>query len=335
MINLYNDDRFKDLIFELDDGNVLAHKCVVAVSNVEYFQKLFDKNLQMTAYKIDPITNMMIIKINDCLVAEFSYIIRFCYNIQPTIHDFFTKFSYDFDKFEQMISAADRFGCLELIDGLTWLANIFKRDEKDQIYVILAEMFLKYPSCLGITKYLLSTFWTQIQDQKLSQELLIHFFKLYDVEIGTDNRTKMLYKLLKICDDKNVFIELAKTYNLLKYNSNEFNTTKQLITLGVYPDILDKIAKQYYIVVNNYPLKLAYTSHLIPIEKYKSKLSHLAHKNNIHSIFGYNGIPLTPSQSKSYEHHITNLKFDENGYLNIDNFDVSIKYIKIYFYEID
>lgn len=335
MITLFNDVRFKDLIFRLDDGEILVHKCIVAVANVEYFQKLFDKNIQLEVYKIDPITNMMIIESKDCTIAEFSYIVKFSYGITPRAKDFFDKDIYNFDQLELMISAADRFGCQSLIDSLTWLADVFNQIQKNSALVILTEILFRYPSCFKLIKHLLSSLWIHLKNETLSVELLLQFFKLYDVEVGNNHRGAILGRLLAVCNDNNILIELAKEYELLSYC--DIGMIQSLIKRNVYPDITDKLAKHKYVVVEKYPLKLAYSLlPVTPIHKYESKLKHFAKKGNIHSIALVTTTNIIDISKCTKDINLDSeyIKFDENGYLDINCLDKDVKYLRIYFYEV-
>ena len=73
MLKLYEDDRFKDITIQLDNGELKAHKCVLAVSSVVYFSTIFNQNWTETSSNV--------IKIEDCTVEAFEPLLMWCYRL--------------------------------------------------------------------------------------------------------------------------------------------------------------------------------------------------------------------------------------------------------------
>lgn len=123
--------KFTDVTFQLDDGQIKAHKCILATSNISYFEKLF-LGLEWK----ESLDNVVIIK--ECSLAEFTLVIQSAYGciLYDKTKPFNIQLLYD------LIAMGDRFGSNLCID-----AGILMCSENNKIeshYKDILDIFMKY-----------------------------------------------------------------------------------------------------------------------------------------------------------------------------------------------
>jgi hypothetical protein len=124
---LFNDERFKDITFRCNDGELRAHKCVLAASSNEYFRAMFSGNL--------PVEDVIDIDVSKDI---FTIILDDLYDPIDDLKVETNAFEREPGFVEQLLLAADRFRCPNLIK--TICANLDLVSAKT-----IAHIFLQYP----------------------------------------------------------------------------------------------------------------------------------------------------------------------------------------------
>ncbi|AYV77096.1 MAG: hypothetical protein Barrevirus12_5 [Barrevirus sp.] len=151
---IFEQQKFTDITFILDDGSIKCHRCVLAASAVTYFDKLFNSDNEWSESNTDTIV------IKECSKDAFLLLIKsiYGYKLYNKVNDINNEFfkptkdkplpSFDPQLVTDLLLVGDRFGsaiCLDtvktiiksqvltnVIDWLPYLLKIFRRFSPSQ-----------------------------------------------------------------------------------------------------------------------------------------------------------------------------------------------------------
>ncbi len=248
LTRLFNDDTYKDIIFELDSGiRMSAHRNVLYVSCVEWFQVLLKSSFKESSSEI--------VRIKDC---------------SSKILEIAIKCAYEFDTHREPIKdlfeAANKFMCPFLINNYINRHIIFTESQ----FVAFIVAVMKYPYGYdNILKQIticpmqtLKRILLKPKYVKHTEEIML--FILEKCQLMTE--TQYTYFLTDWLDFnkeiRSVTIELLKHANIISVYTKDVERhkklIKKLISLGYYDSReVDKFYKYpQHIVIQKYPLKI-------------------------------------------------------------------------------
>jgi len=169
---IYEQQKFTDITIILDDGQIKAHKCVLAAANIEYFDKIFNSLNEWKESSED------VLVIKECPKDTFMVLIKVIYgfnlykkdiNINITKSKLSHVVSFDPQLLADLLIVGDRFGSTICIDtalnivknqitknAYSWLGYILK---------IFSKFSPKYDTMLkNNLKYKVKTLTFSIKD---------------------------------------------------------------------------------------------------------------------------------------------------------------------------
>ena len=122
---IFEDQQFTDITFQLDDGEINAHKCILASSGIAYFDTLLNSQNRWKENSDN------IVVINDCPKYKFEYVIKSAYNCK-----LYNDKEFDINLFNDLIEVGDRFMSQKCIDhAIEMFDKAYNSTHKDNILV--------------------------------------------------------------------------------------------------------------------------------------------------------------------------------------------------------
>ncbi len=245
--SLYNDDRFKDIIFTTDTFGVFkAHRCILAVSNVEFFKTMLTSSFEDA--------NKKEVHLRDCSNGAVQIALKWAYEIKVVLQE---------EELEEIFEASDKFACPSIINSIS--SEICRVENGKYEFANQASIYApKYDSIvsefpLSVQGYLsYMTKYGSVEDN-------VDFIKyaLTTCKITMETRIKELIPHLEVYEPNNYGYKIIITALLERLDYFHLNTSAIIRLLIVNKFLqaseITKISlydRDCLHVLQNYPLKI-------------------------------------------------------------------------------